>query len=479
MAYFQEVIEGQLKSVQDEGTLEPESWEMRFKEYVKQGEFLPKEIDRVFREEKQESLELKERIKKGESLLKELESKRYAHVLGPLDLHLQLRKHVSKVKIVMGETESLPDPTVKEKVSEKFISRLKRDTAKMMNLLLIMHWEEKKEKVQPPACKVVPSPRPPKPSMKPIQNKHMIVIGGRGEDDETLRSVEGYNCVERRWVNYPIMKTERSLMSSVVVGKKILVSGGDTGPFAINDIESFAPAEPHAEWKFLSPSKSVPFSAHQMVLYRGKLIIIRGYDHHERRNSDEIYEVCLKSHRRNRVLAIMEKPVAWHGAELVGNEIFIFVGENHCCVPTDAVLAYNLATNTFRRAAPLPRAMLGMATVKIGNGRVLIVGGFDRNLLELKEFFVYNTHPNVDEGEVVCNITEMNEIIGDCSATTISSPDNHPILVVLGSASSPKTVEGYDFVKRTWFPMPPTAEERKYCSVVSTCPTEIPIELMK
>ena len=178
----------------------------------------------------------------------------------------------------------------------------------------------------------------------------------------------------------------------------------------------------------------------------------------------------------------MPTPVAWHGAELVGDEIFIFGGETDRDALTDVVFSYNLETNTLRRATPLHRAMFEMATVKIEGGEVLMVGGFGRDNpeiqdhLESNEVFVYDTGRNVGERNVVRPITQMNKIIGDCSATTISSLDHGRILVVLGSSSRFKTVEGYNFVNRTWFRMPPTLEKRKHCSVVATHPTEIPSE---
>ena len=312
----------------------------------------------------------------------------------------------------------------------------------------------------------------------------VIVMGGENEDGRILKSVEGYSCGQDKWIELPQMNIPRSSLSSVVVGNEIIVSGGkttgNTGDAITDTIEVLDLAETPLQWRVYPARLPVPLSAHQTVVYNETLIAIGGYNGEEKRNSEKIFKIPLTPPDTAEILATMPTPVAWHGAELVGDEIFIFGGETDRDALTNVVFSYNLVKNTLLRTTPLHRAMFEMATVKIEDKKVLMVGGFGRDNpkkkdhLESNEVFVYDTY----ERKVVRNVTEMNEIRGDCSATTIPSPDRGPILVVLGSSSSPGTVEGYDFVKREWFSMSSTIEERNNCSVVAAHPTEIPSELI-
>ena len=156
----------------------------------------------------------------------------------------------------------------------------------------------------------------------------------------------------------------------------------------------------------------------------------------------------------------MVTPVAWHGAESVGYEIFIFGGGRTPVVPTCAVFVYNLVRNTLREKQSLPRAIKGMATVTKGM-RVAVVGGLDDNDQELDDVFMYNTRSGQHH-----ILPQMNKIRGPCSAIisltldtsgSCSTDTSSDTLVVLGCPSSPNTVEGYNFA------MPPTIQAREFC----------------
>ena len=307
---------------------------------------------------------------------------------------------------------------------------------------------------------------------------HIIVIGRRDQDGQSFSSVERYIFLEGRWIELPAMNIPRSFMSFVVVGNEIVVSGGDTGDAITDTIEVLDLAETPLQWKISPARLPVPLSAHQTVVYKGKLIVIGGHDGNEGRNFDTIYEVLLTPAYSNRILRNLFTPVAWHGAELVDEEIFIFGGGRTTVVPTCAVFVYNLVRNTLRKKRPLPRAIQGMATVTRAR-RVAVIGGLDDYARELNEVFMYDLC-----SEERHNLPQMNQIRGPCSAVISLTLDTSrrcfsnascDTLVVLGCPSSPNTVEGCNFDTRRWRGMPPIREAREFCSVVAT-PIEFEFE---
>ena len=311
--------------------------------------------------------------------------------------------------------------------------------------------------------------------MKVVLNQRQIVAaGGRGNGGQSLSSVEGYSSDQQKWLDLPAMNTERSFASCVVCGKKVFLSGGDTGSAITDIIEFFNLGEILPQWKTFPARLPVPLSAHQTVVHEGKLIVIGGHDGNEGKNSSTIYEMSLEEPYTTRILGNLVTPVAWHRAEIVGGKIFIFGGERSPGCATSAVFVYNLDEGTFHEMRALPHAMAGMATVTRGQS-VVVVGGVGDNEQKLSAVFTYDTLSGEHH-----SLPQMNEISGPCSAvigvtldTSASCPSDtySDTLVVLGCPSSPNTVEGYNFDTHTWRAMAPTRVARKFCSVVA-----VPVE---
>ena len=350
---------------------------------------------------------------------------------------------------------------------------------KLEALLRKMKLEPKEEKLEPSPKRIrleqeegkmeSSTPREQKAASPLIAQRPIIIIGGRGQDGQSLSSVEGYIFLEGRWIELPAMNTPRSFMSSVVVGNEIVVSGGDTGPVITDTIEVLNLAETPLQWKISRARLPVPLSAHQTVVYDGKLIVIGGHDFDEGRNSDKIYEVLLTPPYTSRILRTLVTPVAWHGAELVGHEIFIFGGGRTPAVPSSAVFSYSPGSDRLHDKQPLPTAVMGMATASKGR-RIAVIGGLDHNEQELSEVFTYP----IREGELHA-LPQMNERRGGCSAVisltlerggSRSSERFTDALFALGSVRSINTVEGYSFESHRWIDMPPMREPRGFCSMV-------------
>ena len=392
---------------------------------------------------------LKQHIVNMAAVLKKMKSQRKEVAV---DVDMKLEEHIVNLEALLKEMKLEPKEKELEPSPKKI--RLKQEEGKLESST-----EERKL-----------TPRGRKATSPLMAQRPVIVIGGRGQDGQSLSSVEGYIFLEGRWIELPAMNTPRSFMSSVVVGNEIVVSGGDTGDAITDTIEVLSLAETPLQWK-MSPAKlPVPLSAPQTIVYEGKLIVIGGRDGNEERNSEKIYQILLAPPYTFNVLETLGTPVAWHGAELVGYDIFIFGGEGRSrFVPTSNVFAYNLVREELRPMQCLPRAVMGMATVTKGKS-VAVVGGLDGNEQDLDKVLMYDTSSGKHH-----SLPEMNEKRGGCSAvasftletrSSCSCEKFTDALFAVGCVRSLNTFEGYSFESHRWIDMPPMREPRRFCSMV-------------
>ena len=222
-------------------------------------------------------------------------------------LDIKLKEHVLKSELLVTETKLLCDVYMQQSSVSKMqleenlakvksrleITKLEREKREAKFIALQTMLKQEKEKLESLTGARKYTPRGQDGLNKLIEPRHIIVIGGRGQYGQSLKAVEGYVFFEGRWIELPAMTTPRSFMSSVVVGQEIIVSGGDTGDAITDTIEVLNLAETPLQWKISPVKLPVPLSAHQTVVYRGKLIVIGGHDGNEGRNSDKIYEILL------------------------------------------------------------------------------------------------------------------------------------------------------------------------------------------
>ncbi len=307
----------------------------------------------------------------------------------------------------------------------------------------------------------------PQPRSQFLESKDVIVIGGRGQDGRSLKSVERFIFREGRWIELPPMNTPRSFAASVVVDNKIIVSGGNTGAALTDTIEILNLDETPLQWITSAAKLLEPLSAHRTVVYQGKLIVIGGRS--EDWTESEIYEVLLTPPYSTRYVAFLPQKRAWHGAELVNDKIFISGGGTSPINPISDVFVYDLSTNERSVIAQLPYRVQGMATVRSGN-KVFLVGGMDETEQELDHVITYDTQ----SGEMR-RLSSMRQKRGGCCAVLSPTVDTSAgcssdtptdILVALGSLQQLKTVEGYDFHSHAWRDLPPTREAREFCTAV-------------
>ena len=309
--------------------------------------------------------------------------------------------------------------------------------------------------------------KPPQPRSQLLESKDVIVIGGRGQDGQSLKSVERFIFRVGRWIKLPPMNTPRSFAASVVVDNKIIVSGGDTGAALTDTIEILNLDETPLQWITSAAKLWVPLSAHRTVVYQGKLIVIGGFT--GVRISIQIYEVLLTPAYSTTGVTFLPQGRAWHGAELVNDKIFIFGGGTNPINPINDVFVYDLSRNERSVIGQLPYRVQGMATVRSGN-KVLLLGGVDETEQELDHVITYDTQ----SGEMR-RLSPMRQKRGGCCAvlsptvdTSAGCSSNTPTdtLVALGNLQQLNTVESYDFHSHAWRDMPPTREARELCTAV-------------
>jgi hypothetical protein len=313
---------------------------------------------------------------------------------------------------------------------------------------------------------------PGKPSQAPsrLMEKHdFIVLGGRGQDGQSLKSVERFIFREGRWIELPPMNTPRSFAASVLVGNQIVVSGGDIGDTITDTIEILNLDETPLQWITSLAKLPAPLSAHQTVAYQGKLIVIGGYNHRREEISRMISEVLLTPPYSTDNLWLLPQRRAWHGAELVNDKIFIFGGGDTPVTPQDAIFVYDPRTNRCSEMAALPYRVQGMATIRWGN-KVLLLGGVNEREEELDDVISYDT----ESGETT-RLPRMTQKRGGCCAvntptvdtsSACSSDTSTDTLVALASLRNLNTVERYDFHSHAWQDMPPTREAPEFCTAV-------------
>ena len=306
----------------------------------------------------------------------------------------------------------------------------------------------------------------------------VVVIGGRSRRGQSLQSVEMYSLSRGRWIELPEMNIPRAFHSSVVVGHEIIVSGGDVGDSVTDSIEILNLDQTPLQWKISDARLPVPLCAHQTVVYEGKLIIIGGYNDHEAKVSNKIYDIPLTVPHTPRDLCSLPQARAWHGAELVNDKVYIFGGGKIPAVTYGDILVYDISRNCCSKIGELPYPVQGMATVRRGN-RVFLIGGVDETEQELDEVIKYH----ILVGKTT-KLSRMNAKRGGCCAVIGVTPDmstgcslhaTTSTLVVLGSLQHFNAVEGYDFQKCTWKDMAPTKECRSFCTAIAS-PINIEVE---
>ena len=285
--------------------------------------------------------------------------------------------------------------------------------------------------------------------------KDIAIVGGAD------KAVEIFSWAKYNWTPLGKMNKWRLLASSFVYEGHMVVTGGLNGCSSNDSMEKIDLNNENGRW-INSPVK-LPFKchAHQTLLYQNRLILIGGMDN-EGSNCNTIYEILLTHPYSSKLLTDMPLTRSYHGAERIGDKIYILGGHTSNGTSTGAVLMYDLVTNSCKEMEPLPSPVSTMATVGWKDS-VIVLGGND-HLGEARNTVISY---DVNTGKSTM-LPEMRKRRGGCAAVVTGNK-----IVVMGGEGGGdekgiylNSVECYNFDTNTWEELPPMIESRIHATAV-------------
>ena len=283
------------------------------------------------------------------------------------------------------------------------------------------------------------------------EREEKVVLAGGHDGRNELNSVEMFNLATGTWTQVQPMKEQRSEACSVVYNNQLFVissisTGTSIEKISLNDVQP---------WENVPVKLPEGLSASGSVVYKGRLILIGGYDH-ILADSDRITEISLAPPYTSKVLANMPQSRCDHGVAIFGDKILI-VGGRKSCLSSPAlrsVVMYDITKNKCRKLAPLPYPVSDMATVKWNDDHVMIMGGAGSDCQPLNKVLMYNIKTQKSR-----ELPNMKYKRDGCVAAVVRDT-----VIVMGGKDERgnvlKTVEGFRFERNTWEELPSMHEAR-------------------
>ena len=281
----------------------------------------------------------------------------------------------------------------------------------------------------------------------------IVVIGGMGDFEEHLYSVERYSFSNQTWTPLAELKVGRIFSQAVLFKNQILVCGGTTSfnPDECTDSVEVLDLNVHPPmWQKFAVNLPIKVSGHKCIVYGNRLLIIGGQTE-EGDVADTIYELLLVPPFSSKLLCHMKNRRAGHGAELFDDKVLIAGGVR---AETD-VEVFDITKNECVEMPPLlcPRSF--MATV-CRDDTMLLIGGKDGEENYTKEIIEYNFKSGQSKVLLV-----MNTEAAFCSAEYTGNT-----LAVISNESDLCSVTGFNFQSNSWKKLPPTSLPRSFASSV-------------
>ena len=289
----------------------------------------------------------------------------------------------------------------------------------------------------------------------------VVIAGGRNKEKK-LNSVEIFSLRTRTWTQLQPMKECRSEASSVVYNNQIVVTGGANKSMETLSLNAVQVDQPTL-WENVVAELPGRLSGHRCVVYNGQLIVVGGFDSDKGRYSNSITEISLIPPYTSKLLATMSEERYHPGVAMFGDKILIVGGDGGKNLNKSvlrSVIMYDIIKNQFQELAALPYPVHEMATVKLDEDNVMIMGGADSNEPPLKKVLMYNiktqkSHelPNMKYKRIGCVAAVVRDTV-----------------IVMGGRNERgndlNTVEGFRFVRNNWEELPPMHEARCYPTAV-------------
>ena len=289
----------------------------------------------------------------------------------------------------------------------------------------------------------------------------VVVAGGWGKN-----SVEMFCLRNNKWTLLEPMKECRHAASSIVYDNHIYVLGGygqseptkSTEKLSLNAVH----VDQTAPWENVLAELPRKLWGHCSVVYRGRLIVIGGYDKNTDAYSDSITEISLVPPYNSKLLVTMPQTRYLHYVTLFGDKILILGGKKKLDSDTNlkSVLLYDITKNECKELAPLPYPVSDMATVKWGDDSVILAGGRDSNDQLLNKVLLYNIKTQKSH-----MLPDMKYKRAGCVAAVVKDT----IIVMGGTENIPdylKSVECFRFDRYTWEELSEMHEARYQATAV-------------
>ena len=221
-------------------------------------------------------------------------------------------------------------------------------------------------------------------------------IGGRDKDiNKTTAAVDAYDFSNGTWSTLPTrLPTERGGFATAVLGREILVIGGEGGGKAHNEVEAYNPAT--NTWRTLTP---LPTARHgvQAAVCNGGVYIAAGGKTQAGGNPSRVHEAlflgsptsCAPTASKPTPPAQVFTKVTWQGVAnaplkrveaqgaVANGKMYVFGGYTSFspfCTTTQSH-GYDPAKNTWKRLKDLPEAWTH-AGVAVDGSDVYLAGGY-------------------------------------------------------------------------------------------------------
>ena len=291
------------------------------------------------------------------------------------------------------------------------------------------------------------------------REQKVVVSGG-----ENLNSVEMFSFATGTWTPLQPMKHHREAASSVVHNNHIFVFFGCSHGQWFESMEKLSLNAVHGDHFIAWENIQLPgtLTGHRMVVYKGRVMVIGGYDRIKFTYCDSITEISLVSPYTSKLLATMPHQRYYHGVAIFGDKILIFGGKANVSPYSGlrSVIMYDIIKKHCHELSPLPYPVHDMATVKWGDENVMIMGGVDRKGKPLNKVLMYNIKTQKSQ-----ELPDMKYNREACVAAVVRDT-----VIVMGGrdkrGNDLKSVEGFRFDRNSWEELPPMHEARWQATAV-------------
>ncbi len=223
-----------------------------------------------------------------------------------------------------------------------------------------------------------------------------VVVAG-GLNGKRPNSVEMFSLTTRTWTQLQPMRKCREAGSSVIYDDIILVMGG-YGNAWIKSMEKLplnyaVHVDQSIPWEDVPAELPGRLAGHCSVVYKGRLIVIGGFNGDKGAYSGSITEISLVPPYTSKLLATMPQGRWFHGVAVFDDKIVIVGGRERAGNDSAfrSVVMYDITKNECQELAPFPYSLSEMATVKWGDDNVMIMGGVNGKGEPLNKVLMYNT----------------------------------------------------------------------------------------